>query len=96
MVDRLERNKDLAQDLVESAATRVGRITTIITGAVADVAREIGEFVTDGFEMRDASRKAKLDAERGIIDAELAEDDTPDDLPITRGTDALTEEDNHR
>ncbi len=70
MVDSIERNKDLVQELVESTATHVGRIATIITGAVADVAREIGDLVTDGFEMRDAARRARDDEERGIIDVE--------------------------
>ena len=38
--DRLERNKDLAQEAVQSTANRVGRIATIITGAVADGTRD--------------------------------------------------------
>ncbi|WP_431309300.1 hypothetical protein [Gordonia sesuvii] len=82
MVDRFERNKDLVQELVESTATHVGRIATIITGAVADVAREVGDLVTDGFEMRDAARRARLDEDRGILDAEHVEMDDldPDDL----------------
>lgn len=78
MVDSIERNKDLLQELVESTATHVGRIATIITGAVVGVTREIGEIITDGFEMREAARKAKADAETGydatgIIDAEFAD-----------------------
>ena len=86
MVDSIERNKDLVQELVESTATHVGRIATIITGAVADVAREIGDLVTDGFEMRDAARRARDDDERGIIDVEEHDDidtDTDtDDEPV--------------
>ncbi|MGV9710687.1 hypothetical protein ACWDTI_08480 [Gordonia sp. NPDC003424] len=70
MVDSIERNKDLIQELVESTATHVGQIATIVTGAVADVAREIGDLITDGFEMRDAARKARLDDERDIVDVE--------------------------
>ncbi len=35
MVDSIERNKDFMQELIESTATHVGRIATIITGAVA-------------------------------------------------------------
>ncbi|MEH3156793.1 MAG: hypothetical protein PGN29_16210 [Gordonia paraffinivorans] len=62
MVGRFERNKDLLQEAVESTATHVGRIATIITGAVADITREIGDLVTDGLEMRDAARRAELDA----------------------------------
>ncbi len=86
MVDRIERNKDLVQELVESTATHVGRIATIITGAVTDVAREIGDLVTDGFEMREAARRARDDQERGILDVEeheLVDDEVPplDDEP---------------
>ena len=35
--DRLERNKDLAQEAVQSTANRVGRIATIITGFANDL-----------------------------------------------------------
>ncbi|GAA3725691.1 hypothetical protein [Gordonia hankookensis] len=84
MVDRIERNKDLVQELVESTATHVGQIATIITGAVAGVAREIGDLVTDGFEMRDAARKARQDEERGILD--VGEED------ILEGGDAVDDE----
>lgn len=79
MVDRIERNKDLVQELVESTATHVGAIATIITGAVAGVAREIGEIFTDGFEMREAARKAELDAERDRRITEDALSDLDDD-----------------
>ncbi|GAC68553.1 hypothetical protein [Gordonia soli] len=72
MVDRLERNKDIAQEILESTATRVGRIATIITTAVVDVAREVGDLISDGFEMREAAQRARLDAERT---GELGADD---------------------
>ncbi|WP_270483043.1 hypothetical protein RND64_06450 [Gordonia sp. w5E2] len=74
MIDRYERNKDFVQEIVESTATHVGRIATIITTAVADVAREVGDIVTDGFEMRDAARKAKADDHREVVDAELVDE----------------------
>lgn len=61
MVGRFERNKDTVQELTESAATHVGNITGIITGAVRDVTREIGNWISDGIEMREAARKARLD-----------------------------------
>lgn len=60
MVGKLERNKDLVQDVVENTAHKVGNIASIITGAVVDVTREIGDLVTDGFEMREAAKAAKL------------------------------------
>ncbi|KNA90804.1 hypothetical protein A5788_00080 [Gordonia sp. 852002-50816_SCH5313054-c] len=81
MIDRYERNKDFVQEIVESTATHVGRIATIITTAVADVAREVGDIVTDGFEMRDAARKAKADDHREVVDAELV--DAIDDADAT-------------
>lgn len=47
--------------MTESAATHVGNIAGIITGAVRDVTREIGNWISDGIEMREAARKARLD-----------------------------------
>ena len=58
MVSRLEVAKDTAQVLTESAANHVGRIATIITGAVREIAHEMGEWATDAFEMREAADKA--------------------------------------
>jgi hypothetical protein len=54
----LETRKDQVQEAVESGATHVGRIATIVTGAVRDVARELGSWATDVFEMREASNRA--------------------------------------
>ncbi|WP_132994078.1 hypothetical protein [Gordonia zhaorongruii] len=59
MIGRAERSKDVVQTGVESTAAHVGNIASIITTAIADVAREIGELVTDGFEMREASKLAE-------------------------------------
>ena len=78
MVDRLERNKDLIQELVESTAVHVGSITTIITKAVADVAREIGEIITDGFEMREAAKLAEQDEARHVIDIDTEDPELDD------------------
>jgi hypothetical protein len=61
MVGRAEVAKDTAQMLVESTATHVGRIATIIAGAVRDVAREIGGLATDAFEVREAAQRAMRD-----------------------------------
>jgi hypothetical protein len=57
----LEVAKDTAQVLTESAAAHVGRIATIITGAVREIAHEMGEWATDAFEMKDAANKADRD-----------------------------------
>ncbi|MBF0663220.1 MULTISPECIES: hypothetical protein [unclassified Rhodococcus (in: high G+C Gram-positive bacteria)] len=68
MVGKFERNKDTIQEMTESAATRVGAIAGIITGAVRDVTREVGGWITDGIEMREAARKARSDEERGAAE----------------------------
>jgi hypothetical protein len=61
MVGKLETAKDTAQVLTESAAAHVGKIASIVTGAVRDVAHEVGEWASDAFEMRDAAGKADRD-----------------------------------
>ncbi len=61
MVGRFEVAKDTAQVLTESAAVHVGRIATILSGAVRGVVHEIGEWASDAMEMRDAAAKATAD-----------------------------------
>ena len=56
MVNKFERRKDVVQELTESTATHVGRITMIITNCVRDVTREIGDLLSDAFEMREAAK----------------------------------------
>lgn len=68
MVGKFERGKDMVQELTESAATHVGAIAVIIAGAVRDVTREVGDWITDGIEMREAARKAREDGERPAAD----------------------------
>ena len=76
MVDKFERRKDVVQELTESTATHVGRITMIITNCIRDVTREIGDPITDGFEMREASKRAARDTDR-----EAAPAPAPAELP---------------
>jgi predicted DNA-binding protein with PD1-like motif len=59
MVSRLESGKDTVQEIAESAATHVGRIASIVSGAVRDVTREFGDWATDVFDARDAARRAR-------------------------------------
>jgi len=61
MKDHLSRNeirKDAVQEGVAAAAGMVGQVTTIITGAVRDVAGAIGGFATELFEIRESARRA--------------------------------------
>lgn len=64
MVGQFESGKDTVQELTESAATHIGAIATIITGAVRDIARETGSWLTDVIEMREASQRAREDSAR--------------------------------
>ncbi|MDV8000927.1 hypothetical protein [Rhodococcus sp. IEGM 1408] len=59
-----ERNKDQVQASVQAGASLVGRVTMIITDAIGSIAKEVGDFVTDGIEMREAAKAARLDEAR--------------------------------
>jgi hypothetical protein len=62
-LDRLETRKDTIQVVVESGTTHVGSIVGIVIGAVRDVTREVGDWATDVFEIRDAARRARRDSD---------------------------------
>jgi hypothetical protein len=64
MNDRLSKaeiRKDAVQEGVTAASHAVGSVTTIITSAVGDIARTIGGFATELFEIRDSARRAVRD-----------------------------------
>ncbi len=63
MIGKFESNKDLIQELTSSGARHVGNIATIITGTVSEVTREIGDWITDVIEMREAAADAQRDRE---------------------------------
>ena len=63
MIGKFESNKDLIQELTSSGARHVGNIASIITGTVSEVTREIGEWITDAIEMREAAAAAQRDSE---------------------------------
>ena len=67
VVGKFERNKDTVQEMTESAANHVGKIAVSIAGAVRDVTREIGDWVSDGIEMREAAKKASEDRPVGQV-----------------------------
>ncbi|MEV4233640.1 MULTISPECIES: hypothetical protein [unclassified Nocardia] len=48
--------------MTSSGARHVGNIANIITGTVAEVTREIGEWITDAIEMNEAADAARKDA----------------------------------
>jgi hypothetical protein len=60
-LSRSEIRKDAVQGTVEAAATAVGQVTSIVTTAVRDVARAVGGFATEVFEIRDSARRASAD-----------------------------------
>src|SRR5690606_36496633 len=45
-LSKAEIRKDAVQSTVEATATAVGGVTTILTGAVRDIARTLGGFAT--------------------------------------------------
>ncbi|OAT69548.1 hypothetical protein AWB85_20990 [Mycobacteroides immunogenum] len=88
MVGPVERNVNVAQEVLESVGTRVGRIIRIITRTVGEVAREVSGVVADGFEIAEASKRARADHERWNAeedaddpeDTESADDDEAGEL----------------
>ena len=60
-MSEFERRKDQVQEGVQSTAGLIGRVAVIITDAVAAIAREVGDWVTDGIEMNEAARTARRD-----------------------------------
>ena len=73
-ISRAEIRKDALQDSVETTASAVGTVATIVTTAVRDVARTLGGLATDLFEIRDSARRAAVDNEPG---ASTADDSLP-------------------
>jgi hypothetical protein len=62
MDDRLSKNeirKDALQETVQSLASTVGEVASIVTTAVKDVAGALGGLATDVFEIRDGVRRAE-------------------------------------
>jgi hypothetical protein len=62
MEDRLSKSeirKDALQETVQSVATTVGEVASIVTTAVKDVAGAIGGLATDVFEIRDGVKRAE-------------------------------------
>ena len=60
---KLETRKDTVQVVIESGANHVGSIAGIVARAVRDVTRQLGEFATDVFEIREAARRAEAQRE---------------------------------
>jgi len=60
-LNKFEITKDTVQDSVTAAATTVGQVSTIITGAGRDVAGSIGGFATELFKIRESARRARDD-----------------------------------
>ena len=60
-LSKAEIRKDALQDGVTAASHVVGNVATILTTAVSDVARAMGGFATEIFEIRDSARRARQD-----------------------------------
>ena len=92
MAERRSAYRDAAQDIMETTAEHAAKIATIVGGAVVGVAREVGDLVTDGREIRDAMRQARLDEESEpaatIESAAVDSVDTGTDAPDAPGIDS--------
>lgn len=74
-MSEFERNKDRVQAGVQAGASLVGRITMIVTDAIGSIAREVGDFVTDGIEMREAARISRHAEQSGASSIDLTGSD---------------------
>ena len=54
-----EIRKDALQHTVEAGAETFASVTTILATAVRDLARTVGGFATEVFEIRDSARRAR-------------------------------------
>ena len=87
-LSKAEIRKDALQDGVTAASHVVGSVATILTTAVGDVARAVGGFATEIFEIRDSARRAQQDHDHGVVEpaepvvsvVEDPEDDQPKDI----------------
>ena len=57
-LSKTEIGKDAVESTLDAAAETVSKVTSIVTHAVRDVAKTLGEFGTEVFEIRDAAKKA--------------------------------------
>jgi hypothetical protein len=71
-----ETRKDTVQVAVETAFRHVGQIAGIITGAGRELTRELGDWATEVFEMREAARRARADGDTAAVDETPAVDET--------------------
>jgi hypothetical protein len=67
VLEKLEIRKDTVQVAVESAFSHVGQIAAIVSSAGREVTRELGEWATEVFEMREAARRAEADRD-GVVE----------------------------
>jgi hypothetical protein len=67
-LSKAEVRKDAIQDGVEAATQAVGQVTNIVVGAVGDVAKAVGGFATDLFEIKDAAKRARDDAQGDSVE----------------------------
>ncbi len=89
MLGNWETRKDSVQVAVESAFHHVGQIAGIVTGAGREVTRELGDWATEVFEMREAARRANADRE-AHADRETAAVDATEPIDETAPVDAVT------
>jgi hypothetical protein len=85
-LSKAEIRKDALQDGVTAASHVVGSVATILTTAVSDVARSLGGFATEIFEIRDSARRARQDHDLDhdeVVVTEAAKPSKPPKPPVS-------------
>jgi hypothetical protein len=60
-ISKSEIGKDAIQDGVEATTHAVGQVTSIVVGAVGEIAKAVGGLATDLFEIAEGSKRAASD-----------------------------------
>lgn len=83
-LSKAEIRKDALQEGVTAASQAVGSVTSIVTNAVGDIARTLGGFATEMFEIRDSARRASHDHESSheVLDDDDAVAELDDTDPV--------------
>lgn len=84
-LSKAEIRKDALQDGVQAATHAVGEVATIVTAAVGEVAKAVGGFATELFEIRDSVRRA---TEQSGQSGQSGSGDTHVSVEVVPGPDA--------
>lgn len=87
-LSKAEIRKDALQDGVQAATHAVGEVATIVTAAVGEVAKAVGGFATELFEIRDSVRRATEQSGQSGQEGQAEPGDTHVSVEVVPGPDA--------